>query len=94
MSGSDNTGQTTFDDKCNILADLWMNYRYDEQFEDFIEYNDLGLPLSYLLSEGIVKASETATAFIDETFSILLEALEIDDNGFDTLDDLLEASSK
>jgi hypothetical protein len=27
-----------------ILADLWINYKYDDEFEDFIEYNDLGLP--------------------------------------------------
>jgi len=92
MSGSDNTGQTTFNDKCGILADLWMNYRYDVEFEEFVEYNDLGLPLSYLLSEGIVATTATATAFIDETFSLLLEALNVDDTGYDTLDDVIQAA--
>jgi hypothetical protein len=35
----------TFDNKISILAELWMNYRDDEELQDFIEYNDLGLPL-------------------------------------------------
>jgi hypothetical protein len=82
---------TTFDNKCAILADLWLNYRDDEQFEDFIEYNDMGLPLAYALSEGIVKGTDMSTKFIDETFDLLIASLEIDDIGFDNLDELLSA---
>jgi len=92
MSGSDNTGQTTFNDKCGILADLWMNYRADADFSDFIEYNDLGLPLAYLLSEKIVSGNKEANTFIDETFDLLLAALGLEDEGYDVLDDLLARS--
>ena len=80
---------THFSDKCTILADLWLNYRDDEEFADFVEYNDLGLPLSYLLAQNIVPATEIAEVFINETFSLLLAALELEDTGFDTLVDLL-----
>lgn len=81
---------THFSDKCNILADLWMNYRDDEDFQDFVEYNDLGLPLAYMLSENVVKPTEMAEVFVNETFSLLLGAVGIpDDTGFDTLEDVL-----
>jgi hypothetical protein len=80
---------TTFDNKCLILSDLWLNYRSDEEFEDFITYNDMGLPLAYALSEGIVKGTELSTKFIDETFDLLLGGMDIEDTGFESLDDLL-----
>jgi len=82
--------KTPFNDKCNILADLWLNYRADEQFSDFVEYNDLGLPLAFLFTEDIVKAkSDQANQMVEETFDLFLSALELEDEGFDTLDDML-----
>lgn len=80
---------TKFKAKCDILADLWLNYRYDEQFLDFIEYNDLGLPLAYALSEGIVEKTPLAKTFIDETFDLLLAGLGIEDEGYTLFDEML-----
>jgi hypothetical protein len=65
-----------------------MNYRYDDNFQDFITYNDLGLPLAYGLSNGIVKSTEISDKFINETFQLLLSSLEVEDNGYVTLDDV------
>ena len=83
---------TTQENKQNILADLWMNYRDDENFDDFISYNDLGLPLAYILSANIVKSTEMADKFVNETFDLLLASLEVEDTGFDNLDDIFIAS--
>jgi hypothetical protein len=83
---------TTFENKCLILADLWLNFRDDEQFEDFIQYNDMGLPLAYALSEGVVKGTELSNKFIDETFDLLLSGLGTEDEGWISLDDLLMAT--
>ena len=85
--------KTSFEDKCNILADLWLNYRNDEEFTDFIEYNDLGLPLAYAISNEIVEETETARRYVEETFELLLEGLELDDEdvAYETLDDMFEA---
>ena len=80
---------TTFENKALILSDLWMNYRTDEEFMDFVEYNDLGLPLAYLLANDIVKSTELAEKFINETFDLLLAGLGVEDTGFELLDDLL-----
>lgn len=84
------TTTTPFSDKASILADLWVNYRNEADFVDFIEYNDLGLPLAYAISNDIVKTTDLATKFIEETFDLLLGALEVEDTGFETLDDILE----
>jgi hypothetical protein len=84
---------TSFENKCAILADLWMDYRDDEEFVDFREYNDLGLPIAYAISTNIVSSKPMAEQFVNETFDLLLAALEIpEDTGFETLDDLLGSS--
>lgn len=82
--------ETTFENKVAILADLWLGYRNDETFTDFIEYNDLGLPLAYALDNGLIVANEKTNAFIDETFALLLAGLELEDTGFTNLNDLLD----
>jgi hypothetical protein len=83
------TRKTDFKTKCSILSELWLGYRGDEEFEDFIEYNDIGLPLGFLIAEELVDASDKAKDMVEETFEILLTLLEIEDSGFDSLDDLL-----
>ena len=81
---------TPFETQTQILADLWMDYRGDEEFADFIEYNDLGLPLAYIISSGIVESSPLAQQYIEETFDLLLAGMKIEeDTGFDTLEDVL-----
>jgi len=84
--------KTTFENKCQILAEIWLDYRDDEDFEDFIAYNDLGLPLAYAIVEGIVESTDMAERFIDESFSILLSGLEIEDTGFLDLDEIFDGN--
>jgi len=84
---------TDFEMRCEILGDLWLNYREDEGFESFIEYNDIGLPLAYLLSAKVVKTvDDMARAFVDETFDLLLASLELEEDiGFTSLEELLSS---
>jgi hypothetical protein len=86
---------TTFDNKANILADLWLNYRDDDEFTDFVSYNDIGLPLAYVISNGIVETTEVATRFIDETFDLMLAGLGVEDSeeGFELIEDVFEAAA-
>lgn len=83
---------TDFSNKITILAELWMNYREDDHLDDFMEYNDLGLPMAYLLMNEIVLPSEQSALYIDETFDLLLNALSVEDTGFESLDELLAAA--
>ena len=86
--------KTTFEDKCAILSELWLNYKSDEEFKEFIAYNDLGLPLAYILSEGIVERTPPAENYVLETFELLLSGLGSEDEGFENLDDLLELAEE
>jgi hypothetical protein len=88
------TPTTPFSNKASILAELWMNHRGEEQFRDFIEYNDLGLPLAYAIAENVVAVSDKAKLFIEETFDVLLAGLEIEDVGFEILNDVLAYAEK
>jgi hypothetical protein len=67
-----------------------MRYSGDSEFDDFIEYNDLGLPLAYGIINKFVESTPASNTLISETFDLLLEAQEIDeDAGYEGLDDLL-----
>ena len=77
--------------KCDILTDIWINHSNNEWFEDFIEINDLGLPMAYFISNGIVEATPLAIEIIDVSFADLLELLEIEDTGFKVLSDIVKS---
>jgi hypothetical protein len=81
---------TTKSNKAHILAELWLNYRDDEEFLDFVEYNDLGLPLAYMVSNSIVDTNPRAEQFIEETFGLLLSGMGIEDQDYETLDEILD----
>lgn len=81
---------TEFRSKCEILADLWLNYRDDEEFRDFVSYNDLGLPLAYAIANSIVEQNGIIEPFINEAWDLLIAGLGIEDTGFEALDELLD----
>lgn len=79
----------SFDNKITILAELWMNYRDDDQIKDFIEYNDLGLPMAYLLTNEIVLPTAQAEMYINETYDLFLAALDVEDIEYESLDEVM-----
>jgi hypothetical protein len=83
--------KTTFEAQCNILSQLWVEYREDELLKDFIEYNDIGLPLAYFIAEGVALPTQLAETYIGETFEILMSALDIEDTGYQHLDEVMTA---
>jgi hypothetical protein len=78
-----------FENKITILAELWMNYRDDEDLKDFVEYNDLGLPLAYFLMNELVLPTKQAEIYIDETYNLLIASLQVEDVEWTSLDELL-----
>jgi hypothetical protein len=83
---------TDFSNRCSILGDLWLNYKSEPEFEDFIEYNDIGLPLAFAIAQDIISASDMATKYVNETWDLFLESLGLPDVGFTSLDELLDNS--
>lgn len=79
-----------FIDKADILGELWLNYKSDKEFSDFIEYNDLGLPLAYFISDGLVgELSDQAVKYVEETFDIFLAGLGIKEQDLQPGTDLI-----
>ena len=76
--------KTTFLTKCDILGSLWLFYREDikgnEAWEEFFAYNDIALPLAYMVKENYATINEDsdATSYIDETWETFCGYLDID----------------
>ena len=85
--------QTDFPSKATILADLWANYKGDSTMKDFVEFNDIGLPLAYFVSEKLAVETNEGARFIEETFDLLMTALGIEDTGFEFLDEVFTKAS-
>jgi hypothetical protein len=80
---------TTFENKALILGQLWINYKDEDEWVDFFEYNDLGLPLAFAFAEGIVNHTPSLEQYINETWALFIEGLDTEDTGFEDLGDLL-----
>lgn len=82
-------------DKAGMLGQFWMEFRDDETLKPFVDFNDIGLPLSFFISSGIVQETPMAEEYIVETFSNMLIALEIteeevEEQQIDNLNSLLD----
>jgi hypothetical protein len=85
---------TDFDSKCSILGDFYSQYRDEKDFEDFMEFNDLGLPLAYFASQNLCEVSDDGVRYINETYDLFLASLEIEDTGFGNLEDVFTEAER
>jgi hypothetical protein len=83
---------TDFSSRVEILGDFYITYREDSNTKDFIEFNDLGLPLAFLASEGLAEITEEGAKYINETWTMLLMSLNLEDTGFSDLTQLFDSS--
>lgn len=84
--------EVNFADKCGILGQFWYEFRDDEELKPFISYNDVGLPLAWFIATGVVTALPISEEYINETFTLFLQAMEVTEEDVvdvDNLDDLL-----
>jgi hypothetical protein len=81
---------TVFSNICDILGELFINYKEDKEFKDFIEFNDLGLPLAYMVKEHLDTPSDDGIRYIMESWEIFLAGLDLEDTGFTDLNSVLE----
>lgn len=87
------TTSTDYSKKIEILNDIFLDCRDEERFEEFISFNDLGLPLAHAIYDGIIESTPAAQELIDETFSILLDMFDKGlDTGFDSLEEIISAA--
>ena len=86
-----------FETVCGILGELYTNYKDSKEFKGFVEFNDLGLPLAFLTSEGlIVELSDDGRRYVIDTFDMFIGSLKVDHEDIMegmTLDELLEMAA-
>jgi len=85
---------TDFTNVCSILGKLYSLYKEDEEFKDFIEFNDLGLPLAYFAAENLCEVSDDGSRYITETWTLFLAGLNLEDTGFSDLDEVFEIAEE
>lgn len=75
-------------DKANAIGQLWIEFRNDEDFDEFMEYNDLGCPMAYMVAEGLIaELSPLGEELIVETFDMFADLLNVTDEELDALED-------
>jgi hypothetical protein len=76
--------------KARILTDLWLNYKNDDYFNDFLFYNDIGLTLAFAYVYDMVTLKPTGEIRVLESYDLLLKALDADTElNYESLEDLL-----
>lgn len=92
MSNANNTplSNTPFNTQCEILTDLWLNFRDDEEVQPLIAYYDIGFPLAFCQYEGLVTVNDSGKALISDCWLGVLDAFDVEeDTGFETLTDIV-----
>lgn len=84
----------SFSKKCDLLAEVHVEASWNEELNEFRKYNDVGLPLAYLLSIEMVELKgDEGRVHIEETWQLLCEALEVDnDTEYESIDDMVSKS--
>ena len=59
-----------FNKKLIILSDVYLHYRDDDEFKEFAEYNDLGLPLAHVCATGLAEIKPYGVDCIEETYDL------------------------
>jgi hypothetical protein len=84
------TMNTPFDTKALILSNITTDKAgVSEAWDNFIAYNNLGLPLAYAYVNGwFDNPSEPVVRHINQTFDRLVAGFGKDDTGFETVEEI------
>lgn len=78
-----------FADKTGILGQLWIDFREDDNFKAFMEYNDIGVPMAYFVAEGLVKdLTPLGEQYIEESIEMMFKLLDITEEEVDGLHEI------
>ena len=75
-----------FADKAGVIGQLWIEFRNDEDFSAFMDYNDLGCPMAYMVAEGLIKElTPIGEEMISETFKMFLDLVNVTEEEVDSV---------
>jgi hypothetical protein len=70
-------------EKAEIIFEFINEYSYQEEFEDFFTFNDLGVPMAVMIVNELIELNDKGQEVFDETWLSLCEALNGADPNFD-----------
>jgi hypothetical protein len=74
-----------FADKTGTIGQLWIEFREDEDFKNFMDYNDLGCPMAYMVAQGLIKdLTPLGEEMINETFKMFLDLINVTEEEVDS----------
>jgi hypothetical protein len=81
-------------EKAEIIFEFINDYRDEESFQDFFNYNDLGVPMAVMIVNDLVILNDGGLDVINETWLSLCENLNDADPEYDyeSLNELIEKS--
>ena len=87
--------KTLFSKKVEVLNDFYMDYSGSDQYADFIEIHDLGLPAAVLSFNGSATLTDIGVKHVEETWIDLCELFEIDHHGeYESLESMIEFANE
>lgn len=77
--------------KADIIVQFTQDQFVNEEYDEFFNYNDLGVPIAIALSNGLVNLTEDGEALINETWKDLCELFDADpEEEYESIDDLMD----
>jgi hypothetical protein len=77
--------------KAEILVQFTQDHFNSGEYDDFFDYNDLGIPLSIAITQDMVILTDAGEQLLEETWIELCNLFGADSNSdYETIDDLME----
>jgi hypothetical protein len=81
--------------KAHILVEFTQDNFNDDEYDEFFDYNDLGIPIAIALTQEMIILTDKGDALIDETWNELCQLFGADPNGqYNSIDDVTSYAGK
>ena len=75
--------------KAEILVQFTQDEFNSGEYDDFFDYNDLGIPMSIAITQDMVILTDSGEQLLEETWIELCNLFGADSNGeYESIDDL------
>jgi hypothetical protein len=76
--------------KAEILVQFTQDYFNSGEYEEFFDYNDLGIPMSIAITQDMVILTDEGENLLEETWKELCLLFEANpDEEYESIDDLI-----
>jgi len=83
--------ETSIDEKAQIIVEFVQDFRESGEYEDYFDYNDLGISLADALAQDMADLTESGLQIFEETWRHLCELFDMDETAsYESIEDLME----